>query len=490
MSEAVSDRAQERISTGIAGLDAVLHGGLLRRGVYMVQGKPGGGKTILANQLCFHHVAQGGRVVYATLLTEAHERMLFNLGRLAFFDASRVPEQLTYVSAYSTLEEGGLKGLTELLRRETRARKATVLVVDGLVAVSQTASSEQEFKKFIHELQIQATLLGCTLLLLTTAGADVVGPEHTMVDGVLEVSDHRLGRSLERELEVKKFRGSAYVRGAHTFQITDAGIVLYPRLEGMLWDPSPADPCKTERLSTGLEGLDRMTNGGLRCATSSLLFGNTGVGKTTLGLHFLDRSSPEEPGLHFGFYEPPPRLMFKAHSLGLDLESKCKQGVLDILWHPPTERLLDALGHKLLANVRERGVKRLFVDGIDGFIQAAAHPERIYHFLAALTHELRTLGVTTVYTAELHDLFASEVRLPMQGISSLLENIFLLRFVEHQARIARLFSVVKLRDSDYDHTMRELHIAPGRTRLGQPLDSGSSVVRSKLGRLFGKRSSP
>jgi len=472
-----TERPEDRVPTGVPGLDAVLHGGLLRRGVYMLQGRPGAGKTILANQMCFHHAAQGGRVLYTTLLAETHERLLFNLEPLSFFDTSRIPEQISYLSAFSTLEEGGLKGLVEVLRREVRARKSTLLVVDGLVAVEESAATRRDFKKFIHDLQVHVSFVGCTVLLLTSASPEPVGPEHTMVDGVLELFDNRLGRRAERELEVKKFRGSSFLRGGHAFQITRDGIVVLPRLEALFQEPSREDPCKKARVSTGIAQLDKMIEKGLPCASTTVLFGPTGAGKTTFGLHFLNESSKDEPGLLFGFYETPPRIFLKARAVGLvDLEKKHKQGVFHMLWHPPTERILDGLGHKLLTAVRELGIKRLFIDGVDGFQQAAAHPDRISHFLAALTNELRVLGVTTVYTSELQDMFVSDVRLPISGISSLVENIFFLRFVELRSRVHRMLSIVKVRDSDYDSSLREYRITSRGIELADTFESAESVL--------------
>jgi circadian clock protein KaiC len=476
MSESTTERPQDRIPTGVPGLDTVLHGGFLRRGVYMLQGRPGAGKTILTNQVCFHHASLGGRVLYATLLAETHERLLFNLEPLTFFDTSRIPEQIAYLSAFATLEQGGLKALVEVLRREARARKATLLVVDGLVTVEESAQTKREFKKFIHELQIHANLVGCTILLLTSSSEEPVGPEHTMVDGVLELTDNRLGRRAERELEVKKFRGSSYLRGGHAFQITRDGVVVYPRLEALLQEPSREDPCKTERVSMGISQLDKMLHGGIPCASTSVLFGPTGAGKTSFGLHFLNESSKSEPGLLFGFYETPPRLLLKAEALGLDIAKKHKQGAIDILWHPPTERILDGLGNKLLVAIRERGVKRLFVDGVDGFRQSAAHPDRISHFLAALTNELRVQGVTTLYTSELQDMFHSDVRLPISGISSLVENIFFLRFVELHAQLHRMLSIIKVRDSDYDSRLREYRITSRGIQLSDTFRDAESVL--------------
>ena len=81
---------EDRISTGIPGLDTVLHGGFRRGRTYMVMGMPGAGKTILANQACFHHIRHGQTALYVTLLAESHVEMVSNLHDLSFFDASRI----------------------------------------------------------------------------------------------------------------------------------------------------------------------------------------------------------------------------------------------------------------------------------------------------------------------------------------------------------------------------------------------------------------
>ena len=87
-------------------------------GITIVQGRPGTGKTILANQMCFHHARSGGRALYVTLLAESHARMLMHLGSLEFFDQGVIPDQVYYVSAFTVLEADGLRGLLTLLRRD------------------------------------------------------------------------------------------------------------------------------------------------------------------------------------------------------------------------------------------------------------------------------------------------------------------------------------------------------------------------------------
>ena len=76
----------DRVPTGVPGLDTILQGGFLRGGIFIIQGAPGAGKTILGNQICFRHAATGGRAVYVTLLAESHARMLLHIAQLGFFE--------------------------------------------------------------------------------------------------------------------------------------------------------------------------------------------------------------------------------------------------------------------------------------------------------------------------------------------------------------------------------------------------------------------
>ncbi len=130
----------KRIPSGVPGLDTVLRGGFLRGGIFIVQGSPGAGKTILGNQICFHHAAKGGRALYVTLLAENHARMLLHIGQLGFFEEAIIPDRLYYISAFRVLEQEGLPAVLNLLRREVQARGASLLVLDGLSAIEETAA--------------------------------------------------------------------------------------------------------------------------------------------------------------------------------------------------------------------------------------------------------------------------------------------------------------------------------------------------------------
>ncbi|MBF5045242.1 AAA family ATPase [Aggregicoccus sp. 17bor-14] len=467
-----------RVSTGIEGLDTVLHGGLLQGGTYIVVGMPGAGKTILGNQFCYHHVKGGGRVVYVTLLAETHSRMLAHLREMDFFTAEPLATAFQYVSAYRTLVKEGLAGLLESLRKLIREHRASLLVIDGLVSATHNAANELAFKEFIHELNTLVGVMNCTTLLLTNGqGPDDVHPEHTMVDGLIELKDELVGVRSVRHLNVRKFRGSAHLRGEHTFVITGHGITVYPRLEAQLGENAVIPQEQEGQLPLGVPELDRMLGGGLQRGSVTLLMGPSGSGKTLLGLQFLHEGvQRNESCLYFGFYESPPRLMAKADGIGLHLRPALKSGLLQALWQPPSELLLDALGERLLITVKARGVKRLLLDGLIGFKEATVHPERINRFFAVLTNELRAQGVTAVFTEETRLLFGPEVEAPVKAMSALVENHLFLRQVEMDGELRRAITILKTRESNHETSVRELHISAQGFRVGGPFRDVDSLL--------------
>jgi circadian clock protein KaiC len=463
----------ERLATGIPGLDTILHGGFAREGIYIVQGNPGSGKTVLGNQLCFHHVAQGGRAVFVTLLAESHARMLLNIRGFDFFDENVIPHTLSYVSALSALESDSLPGLLDLIRREVRNRRASLLVIDGLVVAEEAADSVLDLKKFIHELQSHSGLLGCTTFLLGSSTPGV-RPERTMVDGLIELTDPLFGSLRERRFELTKHRGSGYLRGQHAYEITDAGIVIHPRLESMLVRPSRKDSAGSHRVSTGIAGLDAMLGGdGLPVATSTLLLGAPGAGKTSTGLHFLSPCSAAEHGVYLSFFETPERAAEKARQLGLPLKAQLDSGVVRYLWRPTTENILDSVGNELIRATDDPRVQRVFIDGLDGLRRAAVDRSRLVPFVTALVNELRSRGISTLYTEEARTTLGPEIEAPPAGISAVLENWIALRFTEIGSRLRRLISVLKVRDSGFDPTVREFELTDHGIIVGDPVAVGA-----------------
>ncbi|AXV16812.1 serine/threonine protein kinase [Neorhizobium sp. SOG26] len=458
-----------RIISGVEGLDQILGGGFIEGASYIIQGQPGAGKTILSNQVAFANVVKGRRVLYVTLLAETHDRLFQVLGTLDFFDRSQLGMTISYVSVFQTLRDNGLSEVVSLVRKEIARQGATLLVFDGLLNARDRADSPLDVKTFVAEIQSQAAFVGCTVLFLTSTRLADDSPEHTMVDGVIELHEEVLGVRSVRRLQVKKSRGSPALGGLHQFEITSSGLVSYPRLEAVLQRPSAETDPEAGTVQTGVEGFDNLLGGGLPTGSVTLVFGPSGAGKTAVGLSFLARASKEEPALHFGFYETPARLRAKARALGVDIESRIEAGDLDTIWNPMTENLIDKLGHQLLQAVHQRKVKRLFIDGLGGFQRAAVHQPRMTEFLSALTNELRALGVTTLATWELRDLFGPTLTAPGSELSSLIDNLVMLRHIEAESRYIKALSILKVRDSAFDPAIHEISFGNTGIRIDVPL---------------------
>ncbi len=454
--------ALTRVPSGIGGLDTVLKGGYFEGGITIVQGQPGAGKTIFGNQLCFHHVQAGGRALYVTLLAETHERMLMHLGSLSFFDMAVIPERLSYISTFPVLEAEGLAGLVTVLRREIRARGATLLVLDGLVAAEQRAGSDMEFKKFIHELQGQAAIAGCSMFLLTSSGteAELATAAHTMVDCVITLKNRLFGWRSERALEVVKRRGDSYLRGQHAFRITERGLVVHPRFESWRAVPETRRVSVSGTVSSGLPMLDSMFGGGIPRASMTLAIGTSGAGKTTLGLHFLSKCHGSERGVLFTTYESPDAVLAKAEALALPVAQAIKDGHVIVIWQPSTDGLLDEACEWINRTVRDTKAQRLVLDGIGGLSLLAPEPDRMRHVFAALMHELRAQGVNTLCTSE-HEETGAASGPALAGhsdLSSITENTLVMRLVEHEGDLLRFISVLKARDTPIDSRLRRFTI--------------------------------
>lgn len=469
-----------RVTTGIAGLDAILEGGLLKGGVYIVRGTPGAGKTILANQVGFHRATQGGQVVYITLLAEAHDRMMAHLARLRFFQPELVGSRVQYISAFRILDEGGLDGLLKVLRETISTRPPDLIVLDGLMLAEETAPSDRVFKRFVYDVQTLTALTGATTLLLSSGQRPLgVQPEHTVVDGVIELTDELTDMRSLRHVQVRKMRGADQLRGKHSLSISDDGITIRPRIElRPRLDPSERKlPRPDSRKGFAIAELDRMLDGGLPEYSITMLVGPTGSGKTILGLQYLVAGARDgEPGLYFGFYESPAELLAKSARISLGLEEAVERGTVHLAWQRPVEGVLDILTERLLTLVHERGIKRLCIDGMQSFGRTIDFPARLNDAISAIGEELQKAGVTTVYTIETPELFGSQLQVPLKDISAAAQNIIILRHVELSAQLFRLISILKMRDSKYDSRIYEFRIEDGGLSVADTFRSAAQIL--------------
>ncbi|PKO17044.1 hypothetical protein CVU37_09550 [candidate division BRC1 bacterium HGW-BRC1-1] len=129
------------------------------------------------------------------------------------------------------------------------------------------------------------------------------------------------------------------------------------------------------RVSSGVQGLDAVLEGGFYDASSVLLRGIPGAGKTTLGTQFVAAGVRDhgEPGVIVSFETFPDHYYRDAASLGWNLREMELRGLLrvlflrrDDLYSSFPERESMAVS-RLTDAALEIGAKRLFIDGASRF---------------------------------------------------------------------------------------------------------------------------
>ena len=453
------EETSERMSSGNAEADHILGGGFPGNSINIIMGHPGSGKTIFAEQLIFHNADDDRPILYLTTLSEPLAKVVRYLQGFRFFDESKLGSQVVYEDIGPQLAKEGAGALIPALKDAIRSMSPKIIVIDSFKAVHDLAPTVAERRRTVYEMTALLTAYGTTAFLLGEYTEDDIlnYPEFAVADGIVELSRRRLGNRDERFLRVYKLRGSRYLEGAHAFRITDAGLDVYPRLVSPQI-PEGYEPV-SERISTGVEGLDAMLDGGFWRGTTTLLAGPSGAGKTTIGLQFaLEGARRGEPTLYMNFQENPTQLVRTIRGLGFDLEEAQAQG-LDLVYASPVELQIDSIIVDMFRRIEQRGVRRLVLDAVGDLASAATDTQRLHDYLYALVQHFAVRTITSVLNLETmgNTIGGGGVQ---NAISYLSDNVLLLT-VEGETRTRRALRVLKTRGSAHDTRVREVEITAG-----------------------------
>ena len=448
-----------RVTTGNPSADSILGGGFPANSINIVMGAPGTGKTLFAQQLALFNADPERPVLYFTTLSEPLAKVVTYLQQLSFYDESKIGTAVRYEDLSDALVEHGVTALVSHLRKAITQLSPSIIIVDSFKAVHDLLTSVAEMRRFVAELGGLLTAYDTTTFLLGEYDESEVAryPEFAVADAIIEFARQKRSNRDERYVRVSKLRGSSYREGLHAFRITDGGLEFFPRLV------SPKFPrdygLSSERISTGIPGLDAMLGGGLWRGGCTLVAGPTGAGKTTTAIQFcLDGVRKGEPILYLNFQENPNQLSRLIESLGPDLG-----GAADQLWNAiyasPVELQIDSLIGRAFAMIGEAGIRRVVVDGVGDLLLAAADPQRVHDYLYALTQHFARNGVSSLLTFET----GMALRAFPGGITdelhfSALTDCIILLDLERKDRLHRTVCVLKARNSAHDLAIREMQI--------------------------------
>jgi circadian clock protein KaiC len=202
----------------------------------------------------------------------------------------------------------------------------------------------------------------------------------------------------------------------------------------------------TEKVKSGIDGLDEVVEGGFPKGSLIILAGEPGVGKTVFSIQFLVKGVElNEPGVYVSFAEAKNTLIenFSRH-LNVDLarlEVEDKIKILDFT--AIKEEAISLILESILAEVKALNAKRLVIDSFSALAQAFKEPIDVRIIVhTVLSRIVRGMNCTTIIIEEV-PIGRAEIGLGMEEFVA--DGLIRLRASELDKRLFRDLEIVKLK---------------------------------------------
>lgn len=466
---------REKVSTGAAGLDEVLGGGLTASRNYLLRGGPGSGKTTLGLQFLAAGAAVGDPVLYASLTAPESEVRA---------DAAAVGLPLDDITVMDLSPESAAPAdgdLDELLVSNNRRRTPLVrsilvaaqehsprrVVVDSMTQFRELTEDADEFRR--HTLALVRTLTSIPSTVLFTSEYSPRAPDDDLqflADGVISLET----TADSHHVTVTKLRGSSFRHGRHSVRIGAGGVHVYPRLAPDRYQQvSDSDSPSFEKLSFGVPELNEVLYGGLERATITMLSGPSGVGKTTVGAQFMKEAAGRgERSVVFMFDESAATFVHRCESLGMPIREMMQQGALTLRSMEPLAHSPDEISEIVRSEVEDYGTTTVMFDSISSYRISVSAEDQLAVRLHALGRYLKNMGVTGLLIEEVPAV-TGVFQVSQYQVSYLADTVLLLRHLEIGGELRKAIGVLKKRTSDYENTLREISFSPNGIKVGGPL---------------------
>lgn len=479
--EAQNHETHRFLSTGVAGLDTILGGGLTSDRLFLIEGEPGTGKTTLALQFLFEGVRRGESVIYITLAETRVELQAVAQSHGWSMDGIHVediipnenilhPDHQFTIFHPSEIEMGST---TQRILATIEKYKPSRVVLDSLSELQLLAESPLRYRRQVLALKQYLSGKGCTTLFLddrTALSGDL--QVRSVAHGVitLELINQDYG-SERRRVRIVKYRGIAFRGGSHDYKIVTGGLVVYPRLVAAY------TRIRSERrqLSSGIATLDLLTGGGLDEGTSTLISGPPGTGKSTLCTQYVHAAIARgQKAAMFLFEEAVNNMMLRCAGLGLDLESALASGQLSVQQVDPAE-MAPGEFMQAVTDAEAAGARVIVIDSLNGYLKAM--PDE--RFLATHMHELLTYlgqrGVVTMLVGVQPGVIGGSMSSSVDA-SYIADSVIMLRYFEARGKVHQAISVFKKRVGRHERTIRLFGMSEKGIHVGEVLTDFHGIL--------------
>ena len=464
-----------RVPTGIRGFDHLIEGGFPRGDLILVSGNPGSGKTIFSTEFLWNGLSEFNEPGIYVSFAENRQTLLRNPRRLSSlkmdFQQYERKGMFKFLD-FASMTEKGIEDVLGIILEEVHRLRAKRLVIDSFSAIAQAFLHQNDARIIMH------TVLGkmprsseVTTLMISEQrlGSEFSGSgmEEFVADGVVLFTQSTKRDYLARSLKIPKLRGTNAVRAELPYEIDDSGIRVYPPL-GTL----PAKKTITEKISTGIEGLDKMLNGGLYPGSIMLIAGAPGTGKTTAALQFIAQGALKgQKCLYITFEDPADQLVRLANSFGWNFGDPGKMNNV-AFYESDLEPGRTHIPFFEAADMVEKvKPKRLVLDSAS-MLQKVGSRDDNFRFIRSLRSRIKADGIAAVFT----DAAQSFTSTTGSDISTLVDVIVSLRHIELESSLARSIVVFKASGTSNDAGIRQFDIGPSGIVVKEKFSGAEQIL--------------
>jgi circadian clock protein KaiC len=460
----------EILPTGIAGLDPILSGGVPRGNIILLEGQIGTGKTTLGTEFVYRGAKDFGEPGIIVVFEVSPDKLTRDAKGLGW-DLAHMETQGLLKIIFTTREVflQELQQADSVLIEEARRIGARRIFIDGTAGLVQLDG--RGGRDVFHVLAQGLARLNLTTVMALEpepmrAGDCAPSYEAAIVDTVIRLRVEEHERASTRSIEILKSRGHDFQMGRHSFRIIDGmGIQVYRRVQAPrnAKREMPETHGPVTRVTTGVPGLDELVNGGYFLGSTTVVAGISGVGKSVMALHFMAEGVRlGERCLMLSLDEQVPQILRNASTIGINLQEGIERGICRLSYDPPQEIEIDRHFHNIETIIREFKPKRVVIDSLSTYGSSLGTNGRVFrdffHALVALMKEHQIAGV---YNNENPEMLGMSRMMGNLAMSSLIDNILLLNFIELGDTFRLGLTVAKMRSNPVNRITRECVIVNG-----------------------------
>lgn len=400
------------MKTGIRGFDHLVKGGLVRGNSLLIEGPPGSGKSTFGMRILYEGAVQFKEPGLIVSFEEFPQQLYDEALQLGMdFQALEQAGLLRIVSTPPSVLES-FAGKNELMEHIVQELGVRRLLIDSITHFRRAAVTEIEQRDLLARILATLKLKGINALLikeLEQVNEQAIAFEEYLVDASVRLHNQPAAGGGEniRLIEVRKTRGQPHITGRHPFEITSEGFHVYPRLRPVdvqaAFAGTPGSST-SERVPTGVEGLDRMLDGGLWEGSLNLVSGLPGTGKSVVANHYIDTGlQAGESCLLLSVKNTAEEILAQAASVGMEWRNAYERGQLQILHDTPTGLCIEKLMDNLMVALRMSRPRRLVFDSIDDLWSAVHDEDCVRDHVVILATAFRAAGTTSLVMSERRD---------------------------------------------------------------------------------------